>query len=84
MSIPFNKVSFSLIAPVANGIAKTLFVDGDFFYINRLTNDDISSPASPKLDNVNFYVEIYNKTIDQSDLLDDIIKSNGGNVKFNF
>jgi hypothetical protein len=34
--------------------------------------------------NLNFYVEIYNKTIDQSDLLDEMIKSNGGNVKLNF
>ncbi len=31
--------------------------------------------------NFNFYVEIYNNTIDQSDLLDEIIKSNGGKVK---
>jgi hypothetical protein len=34
--------------------------------------------------NLNFYVEIFNKTIDQSDLLDEMIKSNGGNVKFKF
>ena len=34
--------------------------------------------------NLNFYVEIYNNTIDQSDILDEMIKSNGGNVKLNF
>jgi hypothetical protein len=47
------------------------------------SNKNLEDESKKKLifKNLNFYVEIFNKTIDQSDLLDEIITSNGGNVK---
>jgi hypothetical protein len=46
-----------------------------------ITNNECN-PTNQIFENLNIYVEIINNNIDQSDLLDEVLTSNGANVNF--
>jgi hypothetical protein len=48
--------------------------------INNISSSDVSTKNI--FDKMFIYVEIYNNNMDQSDILDEILKSHGANVQF--
>ena len=47
--------------------------------INNISSSDVSTKNI--FENMFIYVEIYNNNMDQSDILDEILKSHGANVQ---